>query len=144
MSTSIKQALQNLMPVDQGIVEGLVTKAEPLEITLVNDSKVKITKNSLVIPRHLTNYQTQGDVSYGDVTAPTTSVSHTHDGGAHNEHVSGNGTHTHDGGSHTHSLSSFKVIGANISIYNALQLGDEVYMLAFNNGKQYYVLDRKG
>lgn len=29
-----------------------------------------------------------------------------------------------------------------ITVYNALKVGEEVYILGFNRGKQYYVLDR--
>lgn len=33
-------------------------------------------------------------------------------------------------------------VDGNITIQNALQAGEKVYVLSFNNGKQYYVLDR--
>lgn len=33
-------------------------------------------------------------------------------------------------------------VNGNITIQNALQAGEKVYVLSFNNGKQYYVLDR--
>ena len=60
------------------------------------------------------------------------------------------GKHTHEelsgseDGVHSHSLATFTVRDGVLMIHNALKKGDTVYLLAFNSGKQYYILDRKG
>ena len=60
------------------------------------------------------------------------------------------GKHTHeelsgsDDGAHSHFLATFTVRDGVLMIHNALKKGDTVYLLAFNSGKQYYILDRKG
>ena len=60
------------------------------------------------------------------------------------------GKHTHkelsgsEDGAHSHSLETFTVRDGVLVIHNALKKGDTVYLLSFNSGKQYYILDRKG
>lgn len=98
--TSIKQMLQWMMPDGVGVVEGTVTKALPLEITLTNDAKMVLSINSLVIPKHLTDYEV-------------------------NANIMGKGQ-------------------GKIIIYSGLKTGEKVYLFFYNNGKKYYVLDRKG
>ena len=34
-------------------------------------------------------------------------------------------------------------VGATIKIYNALKVGETVFILSFNKGKKYYILDRE-
>lgn len=143
--TSLKQLFQSLIPEGAGVVEGKVTSANPLTVTLANDSKMVLSENSLIVPKHLTDYTTTADISGGSLTGnTTTSGSHTHDEGTHEGHTDGDGSHTHNGGKHSHNLSSFSVSGASITIHNSLKQGETVYLLAFNNGKKFYILDRKG
>lgn len=53
-ATSIKQLIQNMIkPELPSIVIGAVTGTDPLCITLVNDSGVKLSSVSLTIPRRL-------------------------------------------------------------------------------------------
>lgn len=46
--TSIKQMIQSMSPDGAGVVEGTVTNAAPLEITLTNDAKMILSANSLI------------------------------------------------------------------------------------------------
>lgn len=146
--TGLKGLFQSMMPEAPGVIEGYVTSAEPLQVTLANDSKMILTANSLIVPRHLTDYMVEVDLekSAGKLVSKTTKDEgeHEHDGGKHGGHESGDGTHSHDGGKHVHTLSTFSLTSGMLHVYNALKKGDTVYLLQFNGGKKYYILDRKG
>ena len=43
---------------------------------------------------------------------------------------------------HIHSLQTFVIEGALMTVYNALKVGESVYLLRFNNGKSYIALER--
>ena len=60
--TGLKELIQSLAPEAPGVIEGTVTNASPLQITLANDSKMVLGKNSLIVPRHLTDYMVEVDV----------------------------------------------------------------------------------
>ena len=47
--TSLKQMFQNMIPAGSAILQGTVTKADPLEITAENDSKLIISGNQLIV-----------------------------------------------------------------------------------------------
>ena len=79
---------------------------------------------------------------------------HTHEpeieeeSGAHTHPaIENSGHHSHgnteEGGSHSHNLKTFSITGATIKMYNALRVGEIVFILSFNDGKTYYVLDRE-
>ena len=64
--TSLKQMFQSMIPAGSAILQGTVTKADPLEITAENDSKLIISGNQLIVPWHLTDYTTHADYMMGD------------------------------------------------------------------------------
>ena len=134
--TGLKQLIQSLIPDGPSVKEGIVTSTSPLSVTLRNDAKMILSANSLIVPRSLTDYQVEVDLE----TAGGTLSSKTKKDGKHT-HAELSGT---EDGAHVHSLSSFSVKDGVLMIHNALKKGDTVYLLAFNNGKQYYILDRKG
>lgn len=146
--TGLKGMFQSMIPEAPGVIEGIVTNANPLQVTLANDSKMILGKNSLIVPRHLTDYMVEVDLqkSAGTLDSKTTADGgeHEHDGGGHGGHESGDGEHTHEGGKHVHSLSTFYLSSGMLHVYNSLKKGDTVYLLRFNGGKKYYILDRKG
>lgn len=135
--TSLKQMIQSMVPDGAGVVEGTVTNADPLEITLTNDAKMILSSNSLIVPEHLTEHKIEADIMVADgaLYAPT---------GAENE----NGEHEHPGiaksGKHAHELKGFQITGGRIILHTGLKAGEIVYLLSYNNGKKYYVLDRRG
>lgn len=135
--TSLKQLIQSMMPDGAGVVEGTVTRAAPLEITLTNDAKMVLSSNSLIVPEHLTDHEVTTDIMMdkGTLHAPT---------GAEEE----KGEHEHPGmeksGGHEHLLKNFRLTGGKIILHTGLKAGEIVYLLSYNNGKKYYVLDRKG
>lgn len=135
--TSIKQMIQGLIPDGAGVIEGTVTNASPLEITLTNDAKMTLSANSLIVPEHLTDHEIKADIMvHGSILyAPT---------GAEGE----NGEHEHPGieksGKHRHDLKDFQLTGGKVILHTGLKAGEIVYLLSYNNGKKFYVLDRKG
>mgnify|MGYP001066372876 CR=1 FL=1 len=135
--TSLKQLIQGLMPEGAGVVEGTVTNASPLEITLTNDDKMTLSANSFIVPEHLTDREIEADIMMdcGALYAPT---------GAEDEE----GGHGHPGieksGRHGHELESFQLTGGKLILHTGLKAGEIVYLLSYNKGKKYYVLDRRG
>ena len=79
---------------------------------------------------------------------PDTEGTHEHPDteGAH-EHPDTEGTHVHPKDKeemrHEHVINSFNVFNATIKVHNALKLNEIVWLLSFNQGKKYYVLDRE-
>lgn len=141
---SLKEAFQSMIPDTVNVIQGKVISSLPLKIQVINDDKLILSENILCLPRHLTDYQTNVDISGGSISGLTASGqgSHQHSGGSHDGHSDGDGAHSHNDGTHTHTLQTFQVIGANMTIHNALKVGEIVYILSFNQGKKYYVLDR--
>ncbi len=125
-ATSLKQLIQSMAPDGAGVVEGTVTCTTPLEITLTNDVKMVLSVNSLIVPEHLTDHAVMADIMMEDgaLYAPT--------GG------------DEDSGEHDHELMNFQLTGGKIILHTGLKAGETVYLLSYNNGKKYYILDRKG
>ena len=46
-------------------------------------------------------------------------------------------------GTHINHLRTFNLYKGTITVYNALKVGDIVYLLRYNDGKKYFILDRK-
>jgi len=106
--TGFKQLFQTMVGEGGTIVEGTVTSASPLSVTLANDPKAIIPATALSVSKHLTGYSRKASVSGTLSGVGATS-----------------GTLT-------------------ITFSDGLAAGDTVYMLSYNNGKRYYILDRKG
>ena len=109
---SLKGLFQGMIPAACELIQGTVISASPLKIQAANDAKLIIGASSLVVPRHLTTHQVK-------VSIPAS--------GGHTQYE-GSGVHSHT-----------EVI---MTVYNALQTGDTVHLLAVQNGKKYFVLDR--
>ena len=124
---SIKQIFQQMVPEAMEIIQGRVTSVSPLAIQAINDDKLTLTGNILCVPRHLSTYQTTVDISVGA-------------GGISSSTGNGFPSSVEE---HTHSLTTFNVRSASMTVYNGLKVGDIVYILSFNHGKKYYVIDRE-
>lgn len=64
--TSIKQMLVKIVQecmLSTTIEEGVITKREPLAVTLVNDKKMKLSKTDLILPARL---EKEGELETGD------------------------------------------------------------------------------
>lgn len=148
--TSLKGLFQGMSDAGVEVLQGIVKSASPLKIQIVNDDKLVIGPNITYVPRHLTDYTATVDIvqGKGSVQSQTsTDGSHTHSYSGNTESA-GDPSHTHSysgetqGKAHSHSLSTFNIYGATMTVYNALKVGEKVHVLSFNHGKQYYVLDR--
>ena len=130
--TSIKEMFQGMIPDSMGVVRGKVVSAAPLKIQVVNDDKLLLSENLICVPRHLSDYTTTCDLMLGKGSLD----SQTKNDGEHGGHVSGTGANQH-------ARATFNIFNATLKVHNALKLGDTVYLLSFNEGKKYYVLDRE-
>lgn len=118
--TSIKQLIQGMSTPGIQFLQGTVVSTGPLRIQMVNDEKLIIGPNITIVPWQLTDYQTE--------MTPLEWETETASGG------SGDSAYA----SHAHVITGRK----KVIIHNALKVGDKVHVLSFNNGKQYFVLDR--
>ena len=116
---SLKGAFQGMIPTSAELMVGIVISTSPLKIQMVNDEKLVIGAAITVVPRHLTNYTTKVTISGGSLSGSTTYNS-----------------------LHSHGYASFTDTMADMTVYNALKKGEMVHVLALQNGKKYYVLDR--
>lgn len=151
--TSIKSIFQQMASAGREVevLQGTVTSENPLRIQIANDEKLIVGPNNVYVPRHLTDYITIVDIeqSGGQISDSTTETdgSHTHSYSgntdsagdpSHRHHYSG----TTEGKAHSHAIKSFNIFKAKMTVYNALKKGEQVHILSFHKGKQYYVLDR--
>lgn len=60
------------------------------------------------------------NLAYSGSSYNTSETSHSHSGGSHSGHESGNGSHTHSGGAHSHKLPS---------VFRSLRAGDRVLVV---------------
>lgn len=148
--TSLKELFQGMVPEAMAVVQGKVISASPLKIQVINDEKLILEQNIICLPRHLSTYKTTVDIVLGDgtINSVTRSGQGTHphgSSGEHGGHTGGTGAHAHPDseGAHIHNVATFNIFGATMTVYNGLKVGDLVYILSFNHGKKYYILDRE-
>lgn len=120
-ATGLKQLFQGMVPEGTTVVGGTVVSASPLSIRVENDDKLTVSGNALLVPRYLGDWTAAVDISLGKGTINSAT-----------NNVQG----------HTHKLETFTLTGATMTVHNALRAGEAVYLLKFNNGKNYLVLDR--
>jgi hypothetical protein len=111
---SLKGLFQGMVPTACELVQGTVISISPLRIQMENDAKLIVGPASVVVPQHLTTHTVK-------VTIPAS--------GGHSQYV-GSGVHSHS--------------EVTMTVYNALKVGDKVHLLAVQNSKKYFVLDRAG
>lgn len=138
-ANSLKELFQGLIPPGSAILQGTVTKDDPLEITAANDSKLVISGEQLIVPWHLTDYTTHADYTMGD-KGELRDETYTKVDGEH-QHVDSRGGDTSKA-KHKHYVEKLNAYKMTLKVYNHLQKDDLVYLLSINNGKLYYVLDR--
>lgn len=96
---------------------GKVTSAKPLKILV--EQKMTLGAAQLVLTRNVTDFKTKVTVDWATGTKS-----------------GGSGESSFD--SHAHAISGTK----ELTIHNALQVGDEVILLKKKGGQKYLVLDR--
>ncbi len=120
------------MSEDGSVIEAKVIGVNPLKVQATNDDKLILNAGSLVVPWHLTDYTTKMTYRLDKGTLD----SETYNDGAHGGHVGGDGTHVNH-------LKTFNLYKGTMTDYNALKVGDMIYRLRYNDGKKYFILDRK-
>lgn len=131
---SIKQLIQQITATEDGsVIEAKVIGVGPLKVQATNDAKLILNEASLVVPRHLTDYTTTATYTLGKGSIDSI----TEGDGSHGGHVSGDGKHNHH-------LVTYTLTKGTITVHNALKIGEVVYLLRYNGGKKYYILDRRG
>ena len=117
--TSIKGLFQGLAGDGVQVIQGVVKSTSPIKIQAVNDDKLTVGPGNVIVPRHLTDYDTEVTVHW------------------QTEAVSG-GSGYPAFASHAHPIEGRKAI----RVHNGLKTGERVHLLALNHGKQYFVLGR--
>lgn len=113
--TSLRSAFTELaLACATTIFRGRVVSNRPLQIQIDNDMKLILHENILCVPLHLTDYS---------VSCVLTNVGESDED---NEEELEQSTQE-----------------SKILIRNALRTGDRVFLLSFNEGKKYFVLDRE-
>ncbi|MDR1692797.1 MAG: DUF2577 domain-containing protein [Oscillospiraceae bacterium] len=133
-SGSLFSMLRDAIPKDMSVFIGKVISEKPLKIQALNDEKLILHEGIICLPRHLTDYETKCDIRLADGRLDSITVTE----GAHSQPDAG------FGGAHLHHLETYNIYKAYLKVYNALKLGEIVYVLGFNEGKKYYILDREG
>lgn len=119
---------------------GKVTSASPLKILV--EQKMTLGAAQLVLTRNVTDFKTNVTVNWSTGNALDT---HEHEFSG-DINAGGEDSHTHSLSgtvgsvdlTHSHSVSGKK----ELTIHNALQVGDEVILLKQKGGQKYLVLDR--
>lgn len=122
-NASVKKLIQGMVGGEVQLIQGTVIKVDPLRIA-TDDEKLILNENITIIPWHLTDYETKVSIKmdYGWKTK---------------ERSGGGGAAAY--ASHDHDIVIEK---KKITIHNALKVGDQLHILSFAHGKQYFILDR--
>ena len=133
-SNSITALIRSAMPNGITVFQGKVIQENPLRIQALNDKKLILHEGIICLPRHLTDYETTCDIRLADGRIDSV----TRIEGAHSQPDAG------FAGAHRHHLETYNIYRAYMKVYNALKIGEIVYILSFNEGKKYYIIDREG
>lgn len=126
---SISEAIKGMGARNSELLQGVVISENPLKIQIANDSKLVITNISAIIPRHLTDYETTVDLEQTTCSPIIKAETELE-------------IATETVNQHAHAVEEFSAYKLKIKVYNALKKGETVHILAVQNGKKYYVLDR--
>lgn len=119
--TSLKGMFQDIAAFGStDVVLGVVKSTDPLSVQVLNDEKLLLNESILYVPEHLKDYETE-------VTLHEWKTEDRAGGGGEAAFAS-----------HNHDITGRK----KVTIHNALKTGDQVHLLSFAKGKQYFVLGR--
>lgn len=144
LTKAMKRAALEVMEASKpvNVYFGEVVSASPLKINV--EQKMILGKTQLILSRNVTDFKTKVTVNWGSESALTI---HKHSL-SENTGSGGEDSHTHPlSGStedmnlkHTHGITGKK----EITIHNALAVGDEVILIRQQEGQKYIVIDRIG
>ena len=134
MKRAALDAMQASKPVN--VYFGQVVSASPLQINV--EQKMILGKAQLILSRNVTDFKTMVTVEWESEKEQQT---HTHKvEGSDGEGDSINITSKTQSAKHTHEITGKK----EITIHNALAVGDEVILIRQQEGQKYIVIDRIG
>ena len=96
-----------------GILVGVVKETDPLKIQVLSDAKLLLTESNLYIPRRMRKYTVDAYIDGSTASAGETA--------------------------HSHSLNGWR----RLTIDGSLKANDIVYLLSFDRGALYFVVDLK-
>ncbi len=126
---SLREAIKKMIERNTELLQGIVISESPLKIQAMNDSKLIITAVSAIIPWHLTDYETTVDLEETE-SSPIIHAATSKD------------IISKVASLHAHENEKFKIYKLKIKVYNSLKKGEKVHILAVQNGKKYFILDR--
>ena len=135
--TSLKQIFQGMQVKDMEVHEGIVVSEAPLQIKLINNEKMIVDEDIAIVPMHLTDYITTCDLTMIGETGVSNTITEDSARVWISKPISDEVI-----GSHFHRLEALNVTKIQIKVHNHLKKDERVYLLSYNNGKVYYVLDR--
>ena len=126
------------------LVFGTVTSISPLQINV--EQKMTLGSAQIVLSRNVTDYKVKIDIDAETENGADIDLTHTHEyagtTGSYNSH-SHNYSGTTESDSVTNIAHSHKFKGTKeITIKNALVVGDEVIMIRMQGGQKYIVMDK--
>ena len=134
MKRAALEAVEASKPVN--VYFGQVVSASPLQINV--EQKMILGKAQLILSRNVTDFKTMVTVQWETEKEEKT---HTHKvEGSDGEGDSINITSKTQNAKHTHEIVGQK----EITIHNALEVGDEVILIRQQEGQKYVVIDRIG
>ena len=134
MKRAALEAVEASKPVN--VYFGQVVSASPLQINV--EQKMILGKAQLILSRNVTDFKTMVTVQWETEKEEKT---HTHNvEGSDGEGDSINITSKTQNVKHTHEIVGQK----EITIHNALEVGDEVILIRQQEGQKYVVIDRIG
>lgn len=140
-STSLKGILQMLAPEQISMLLGKVASADPLKVQTLNDDKLVIPKNLLVVPEWLTCHKYRAYIQTDAYEASSEpSNDEAHDKKIDTPPFTCNVACPHA----AHPCAAHQYKSEWIIIQNHLEVDDIVILLSFGGGKKYYILDRLG
>lgn len=107
---------------------GTVISASPLKIKV--DQKITLTKEFLVLTRNVTDFTTKASLKWETEDKTVEHFHTTEEGDTSTEDIE----HKHD----------IIIEKKDITIHNALKVGEEVILIQVQGGQKYIVLDRVG
>lgn len=138
-STSVKGIIQSLAPEQIRMLLAEVTSEDPLTVQTLNDDKLVIPKNLLVVPGWLTCHKYPAYIQ----TDAYAASGEPGDDDAHDAKIDTAAFTCNVACPHgAHPCEAHQYKSEWIIIRNHLRTGDVVVLLAFAGGRRYYILDR--
>ena len=140
-SGSLLDLIRMAIPSAADLLQGDVISDDPLKVQIKGDDKLILTKESLVVPWHLTDYVTKITIKAYDSDGTINGATVTKGGSPHSHAGCYSGS-TGTESAHTHHQDVFQLDKAYVKMHNHLRKGDVLHLIALQAGKLYYILDR--